>query len=217
MIFSYGSPARAEIDVAALTRNAVRLVASTTPGGAEVVLAADALGHGDQLVGRVARDAGIAVAAASIPSRKQELATMALLGLLPDEQYEPVMRVLAPVMGVKRVFPGEYVSYGSGFQASEPLRLAHIRLGYSGGLNIAATNRASLWLHGKRAPLIGRVAMNSLMVDATDIDFAIGDDAVVFGKAEHGEPTVFEWAERIGIPPAEATSMFGAHLKQVNV
>src|SRR5690606_29795583 len=120
--------------------------------------------------------------------------------------------VLAPVMGLKTVYAGERVSYGDSYLAHEETQLAHVRLGYSNGINRHAGNRAALWLHGQAAPITGRVAMNSLMIDIRGIDVTIGDEAVVFGDRRRSEPSVSEWAATLGVSSAEVTSIFGAHL-----
>lgn len=103
-------------------------------------------------------------------------ADVALPGLVP------AMRLKAVVSMVKWVRPGDKISYGCTFTAEQPMRLATLTIGYADGYPRALSGKGRVSLHGKPAAVVGRVCMDQMMVDVTDIpEAAAGDVAVVFG------------------------------------
>ena len=103
-------------------------------------------------------------------------ADVALPGLVP------AMRLKAVVSMVKWVRPGDKISYGCTFTAERPMRLATLTIGYADGYPRALSGKGRVSLHGKPAAVVGRVCMDQMMVDVTDIpEAAAGDVAVVFG------------------------------------
>src|SRR5699024_2306482 len=101
-------------------------------------------------------------------------ADVALPGLVP------AMRLKAVVSMVKWVRPGDKISYGCTFTAERPMRLATLTIGYADGYPRALSGKGRVSLHGKPAAVVGRVCMDQMMVDVTDIpEAAAGDVAVV--------------------------------------
>ena len=81
------------------------------------------------------------------------------------------------------VAPGDTVGYGRAFLADRPLRVATLPVGYGDGYPRACSGRASVLLHGQLCPVLGRVCMDQMMVDVTDIPGAReGDEAVLLGR-----------------------------------
>ncbi len=98
----------------------------------------------------------------------------------------PAMRVSTPVMQVRNLEVGDTVSYGRTFTATRPMRVAVVAAGYadcfSRGLSSKEGGPACVMLHGKRAPLIGRVCMQMTVVDVTGIpQVKPGDRAWILG------------------------------------
>lgn len=94
----------------------------------------------------------------------------------------PALCLKAAVSHVKDVAQGDYESYGRTFCADKPMRVATVSVGYADGYPRLLSNRGTLSLHGKPARVLGRVCMDQLMVDVTDIPEAkTGDAAVVYG------------------------------------
>lgn len=90
-------------------------------------------------------------------------------GGLPFEAAEPVVRLSLPVIQTREIAPGETVGYGASFTADTPRRIATVSSGYADGLIRAMTGHAALW-HGQTAcPLAGRVSMDLMGVDVTDL------------------------------------------------
>jgi len=136
----------------------------------------------------------------------------ALYGLTDDPGLRPAMRVSAVVVATKTIDAGEGVSYGLTYRATARTNLALVGIGYADGLDRAAGNVASLLLNGVQRRIVGRVAMNALVLELNDGTAEVGDEAVVFGDPAAGEPHVRDWAAAIDRPPAEITSVFGRHM-----
>jgi len=169
---------------------------------------ADGYGHGAAEVARVAIEAGATAAAAG----SSDGASPALYGLTDDPGLRPAMRVSAVVVATKTIDAGEGVSYGLTYRATARTNLALVGIGYADGLDRAAGNVASLLLNGVQRRIVGRVAMNALVLELNDGTAEVGDEAVVFGDPAAGEPHVRDWAAAIDRPPAEITSVFGRHM-----
>src|SRR4029453_6795041 len=95
---------------------------------------------------------------------------------------------------VRRVCAGTAVGYGHTWSAPHRTTLGLVPLGYAGGLPRRASGRAEVFVRGRRRPVVGRVSMDSLVVDLGDEPVVPGEAATVFGPGDHGEPTVADWA-----------------------
>lgn len=111
-----------------------------------------------------------------------------LYGVMPSATcrplpgLEPVMSVKAKIAAIQTLKAGEFAGYGMRFTAVTPRRLAVLPVGYGDGYP-RLYNTGSVLIHGRRAPLVGSVAMDALMVDITDIPQAqMWDEAVLMGR-----------------------------------
>ena len=95
---------------------------------------------------------------------------------------------------VKRVPAGTGVSYEYQYVTRHDSSLALVPLGFADGVPRLLTNRGEILCGGRRCRIAGRVAMDQFVVDAGDLEVHIGDDVLLFGNGESGEPTVAEWA-----------------------
>jgi len=128
-----------------------------------------------------------------IPESRMDMVRPGVLlyGLSPDADhrlpggFKPVMEFRAAVTSLRDIGEGEGVSYGRVFTASRPTRIALLQVGYADGYSRHLSNRAAVVIRGKRAPVAGRVCMDQIMVDVTDIPEArVGDEATLFGLPE---------------------------------
>lgn len=92
-----------------------------------------------------------------------------LYGGLPFAAAQPVVRLSLPVIQVRDVAPGESVGYGATWVAERPSKIATLSAGYADGLIRYMGGRARLWAGGTACPLAGRVSMDLLTVDVTDL------------------------------------------------
>jgi len=108
---------------------------------------------------------------------------------------EPVMSVKARIAAIQKLKPGEVVGYGMRYTTPGERRIAVLPIGYGDGFP-RVRNQGGTLIHGKRAPLIGGIAMDALMVDITDIPEAqMWDEAVIMGKQGGEEITVHDIAK----------------------
>ena len=108
---------------------------------------------------------------------------------------EPVMSVKAKIASIQKLKPGEVVGYGMRYTAPSERRIAVLPIGYGDGFP-RVRNQGGALIHGKRAPLIGGIAMDALMVDITDIPEAqMWDEAVIMGRQGNEEITVHDMAK----------------------
>ena len=95
---------------------------------------------------------------------------------------QPVMSVKARIAAIQKLKPGEVVGYGMRYTATSERRIAILPIGYGDGFP-RVRNEGGALIHGQRAPLIGGIAMDALMVDITDIPQAqMWDEAVIMGR-----------------------------------
>ncbi|KSW29844.1 alanine racemase [Cellulomonas sp. B6] len=135
-----------------------------------------------------------------------------------------VAHVTAPVVQVRDVPAGTGVGYDHAHRTSAPTRLALLPLGYADGLPVQASGRAEVLLHGRRRPLVGRISMDQVVVDAGDLPVAPGDVATVIGAdapapggADEPAPTLAEWARWADSLPHAILTGLGARLERRTV
>ncbi len=115
-------------------------------------------------------------------------AGIAMYGLSPsgNEDFRrlwPALSFYSHIVYVKTIEKGESVSYGGTFTADRRMRVATIPIGYGDGYPRELSNRGYVLLHGRKAPILGRVCMDQFMVDITEHpEAAEGDRAVLLGR-----------------------------------
>jgi alanine racemase len=131
-------------------------------------------------------------------------------------RLEPVMSWRTEIMRLKDLPPGHGVGYGITFRTTRPSRIATLPVGYADGYSRLLSNRGEVIIRGRRAPVVGRVSMDLLTVDVTDIPGAtLGDEVVLLGT-QHGETiTPEEIAAKIGTISYEVLCSVGARVPRV--
>ncbi len=133
-------------------------------------------------------------------------AGIALYGFYPSDEVEteqvrlkPVLSLISHVVMVKDVAAGTGISYGSIYVTPKQERIATIPVGYGDGYPRALSNCGYVLIHGKKAPIRGRICMDQFMVDVSEIpNVAVGDPVVLVGKDQEEEITVEELCRMIG-------------------
>ncbi len=96
---------------------------------------------------------------------------------------KPSLTLKSRIHFLKVIPSGETVSYGGAFRAARPTQVATIPVGYAHGYSRALSNRAEILVRGRRAPVIGRITMEDLMADVTDVPgVTAGDEVVLMGR-----------------------------------
>lgn len=105
-------------------------------------------------------------------------------------ELQPVMSLRSVVSHVKQVDAGTCISYGRTYTADKPRTIATVTIGYADGYARLLSNHADALLHGRRCPIVGRVCMDQLMLDVTDVPEEVkpGDVVTMFGT--DGEETI---------------------------
>lgn len=127
----------------------------------------------------------------------------------------PAMTLSATLVGCKRVRPGSGVSYGYRYVTDRETNLALVPLGYGDGVPRAATNRAPVFVAGRRRTIAGTVCMDQFVVDIGDDTVTPGDRAILFGPGDHGEPTAQDWADALDTISYEIVTRIGRRVPRV--
>ena len=125
-------------------------------------------------------------------------------GLWPSEEVthpidlQPVMSLKAKVVWLKTLHKGESIGYGRQFIAGRECRIATLPIGYADGYIRAYGKEGFVEIHGQKAPIAGRVCMDQVMVDVTDIpNVQIGDVVTLFGSDSLTIDEVARWGDTI--------------------
>jgi len=145
-----------------------------------------------------------------------------LYGLWPSTEVRreielrPAMQLKAKVAYVKEVPADTSVSYGRKFTTTAPTVIATLPIGYADGWSRLLSNRAEVLIHGRRAPVIGRVCMDQCMVDVTGIPgVQVGDEAVLFGRQGDQFLPVEEVAAKMGTINYEMVCLISKRVPRV--
>ena len=111
-------------------------------------------------------------------------------GMYPSSQVCPDSLELTPALSwhsrvthIKLLEPGREISYGGTFVTEKPTMVATVPVGYADGYRRSLSNRFYVLIRGKKAPILGRICMDQMMVDVTDIpDIQINDRVVLVGR-----------------------------------
>ena len=117
-------------------------------------------------------------------------AGITIYGIYPSNEVErdivkliPAMELKSHISYIKTVEPGAAFSYGGTFTAKKEMKVATIPVGYADGYPRSLSNKGWILIHGKKAPILGRVCMDQFMVDITKIpDAKAGDEVTLIGK-----------------------------------
>ena len=128
-----------------------------------------------------------------------------LYGLWPsdevghDTSLQPVMSLHSHIVHLKTVPEGTPIGYGGTYQTSGTRRIATIPVGYGDGYARSLSNCGSVLIHGKRAPIVGRICMDQMMADVTDIaDVQLQDRVTLLGTDGDETITLEELGDRSG-------------------
>jgi alanine racemase len=145
---------------------------------------------------------------------------VALYGLDPlggnaaDHGLHPAMSVRATVVLTKRVPAGVGVSYGHTYSPATETTLALVPVGYADGVPRASGNRAPVLAAGAQRTIAGRVCMDQFVLDVGDDAIAPGDEVVLWGPGDSGEPTAQQWADALDTIHYELVTRVGGRFSR---
>ena len=119
-------------------------------------------------------------------------------GMYPSDEVDPGLLKIRPalqwlsrVTHVKTLPAGREISYGGTYVTTKETRVATVPVGYADGYRRCLSGKFHVLIRGKKAPILGRVCMDQMMVDVTDIpDVQLGDRVVLVGRSGNEEITV---------------------------
>jgi alanine racemase len=145
---------------------------------------------------------------------------IALYGAEPldvhSPRLEPVLRWRTAIARLKELPPGHAVGYGTTFHTTRPSRIATLPVGYADGYRRGLSNWGEVLVRGKRAPVVGRVSMDLVTIDVTDIDdAAVGDEVVLLGRQGDDEIPAEEIAAKLDTISYEVFCGIGKRVPRV--
>lgn len=147
-----------------------------------------------------------------------------LYGYYPSAEVEksvalqPAMRMVTRVLFLKKVSAGTFISYNRTFQAQRDSVLATLPIGYADGFLRRFSNNMHVLIRGHKCPVVGRVCMDQVIVDVTEVsDIAIGDEVVLMGRQGRAEVSIYDWCDKLQTIPYEVTCGISARVPRVYV
>jgi alanine racemase len=127
---------------------------------------------------------------------------IALYGAEPLDAHsprlEPLMRWRTAIARSKELPPGHAIGYGTTFHTKRASLIATLPVGYADGYRRDLSNQGEVLVRGKRAPVVGRVSMDLVTIDVTDIaEAAVGDEVVLLGRQGNDEIAAEELAAKL--------------------
>jgi alanine racemase len=167
-----------------------------------------------------------------VPEARFDLvrAGLAVYGLspIPHERsseafgLRPAMTLTARLALTKEVPAGTGVSYDHRYTTTEATKLGLVPMGYADGIDRKAANAADVLIRGRsgniRRTISGTICMDQFVVDLGPDpadDFAAGDEVVLFGPGDQGEPTAQDWADAVGTISYEIVTRIGVRVPRV--
>jgi len=127
-------------------------------------------------------------------------------------ELKPVMSFRTWVAQLRDVPKGRTVGYGSLFTTARDSKIASLPVGFGEGYPRALFNKGIVLIHGQRCPVIGRVSLNVLTIDVTDVEdeVRLGDEVVLIGSQGSQEITFEEMADKFSSVHTEINLMAGS-------
>jgi alanine racemase len=146
-----------------------------------------------------------------------------LYGLAPSSEmkslcggFRPVMSIKTSIVELKTVPKGSRISYGGRFAAEKSTRVATVPAGYADGFSRRLSGAAHVLVQGRRAPIIGAVCMDFMMIDVTGIpNVSINEEAVLVGRQGGAQIEFDELAAHIGTINYEVVSLIGKRVHRL--
>lgn len=169
-------------------------------------------------------------AALVIPQARLQMARsgLAVYGMYPSESVreqslqagvilKPALTLKARVAAVRRLPAGSPIGYGGTSVTTEETTVITLPIGYSDGVSRNLSGKLQGIVHGQRRPLLGRVCMNHIMIDAGNIPVQIGDVVTLLGQDGDERVPAEEWADYLGTVSYEIVCMVGSRNPRVHL
>lgn len=130
-----------------------------------------------------------------------------------DIKLKPVITVISNVRFITNVKKGNFIGYGTDFKSAKNMTVAVIPLGYADGINFKLSNIGYVSVAGSPAPIIGRICMDMLICDISNINAKLNDPVVVFDKSNNA----YVWSKICGNHEYEILTNFKTNRMKIIV
>ncbi|MCI8327601.1 MAG: serine racemase VanT catalytic subunit [Lachnospiraceae bacterium] len=136
--------------------------------------------------------------------------------LLCEVELKPVLSLKARVECVKRLYAGEAAGYGLTYTAKREMKIAAVSIGYADGIPRELSNKGFVLVNGQKAAMIGRICMDQLLIDVSEVSgVSPGDEVVFIGKSGGHEILASDFAYHANTISNEILSRLGNRLERV--
>jgi len=137
-------------------------------------------------------------------------------GCCEKERLMPAMKIKSRIIMLKKVPPGTPISYGRTFITQKTSIIATIPVGYADGYSRKLSNNGQVLVNGRAAPVVGRVCMDTIMADLTEIPGVnYSSEVVLMGKQGRSRITADDIAEKTGTIAYEVLTSVGRRVKRI--
>jgi alanine racemase len=166
----------------------------------------------------IANSAALCFTAAYLDAVRPGLALYGIASCPDFSHLQPALTWKTSVLSLRRMLPGETVGYGRTFTISRPSLVAVLPIGYADGYSRAFSNNGQARVRGALAPVIGRVSMDLLSIDVTDVPGVAHGDEVTLLEADPQSPiSAVALARRVGTIPYEIITSIGTRVERIYV
>jgi alanine racemase len=130
---------------------------------------------------------------------------------------EPAMRLVSRATQLRQVPAGTGVSYSHAYVTDRPTTLVLVPVGYGDGIPRDLSHGGEVVMAGVRHPIVGAISMDQLVVDVGDAPVELGDEVVLLGSPENGEPDAQEWADVTGTIAHEILTGLGGRMARRHI
>ncbi|WP_238883026.1 alanine racemase [Clostridium sp. YIM B02551] len=131
---------------------------------------------------------------------------------------KPALTLKTSIAHLKTLPQGMYISYGRKFKTERESIIATLPVGYADGYTRALSNKGKVIINGKLAPIVGRVCMDQVMVDVTDVgEVSVGDEVVLLGEQGEAKFNADDLAEILDTINYEIICMIGRRVPRVYI
>lgn len=130
---------------------------------------------------------------------------------------QPALALKARIAAVRRLPAGSAIGYGGTHVTEQETTVATLPIGYSDGVSRNLSGKLEVLVRGERRPLIGRVCMNHVMVDAGDLPVRPGEVVTLLGRDGDERVSAEEWADHLGTIAYEIVTMVGSRNPRVHL
>lgn len=135
-----------------------------------------------------------------------------------EKELQPILSLKSKVILLKKVPARTPISYGRTFFTGRTSIIATIPIGYADGYSRRLSNSGEVLICGRRAPVVGRVCMDTIMVDVTEIpDIKENEEVVLIGNQGNEKITARDIAQKLGTIPYEVLTSIGQRVRRIYV